>query len=354
MSEKRSVTLLLGVGIFFIPLIFSWFTLRRGYTARAKAISFSWLVLSLVLLGFQGEKTSTPSSLGSESVSEFNFREMMIDRNDYSEELGTLRINSESPLDVVLLNEDMISQSEAIKREDVNRAIIYGIYRTFIHTKEPKITITARPLDIKSLNPRVAEENLAISLSLSVTKEQALEAIKRLLPEVKAFDDLIEVKMVGDMKREGQWKEEFGELYWQTEGLERLISALQSVESGQKASLDNTKREEAEIKKLQQKKTACQEDLSCWGDTYSISAAVYCKEYIERLAQYSHEWTDGILEPKFSHYRWKDIDKGVVTYIGDKIKFQNGFGAWQNHVYECDFNPTAETVLDVRAQAGRL
>lgn len=99
---------------------------------------------------------------------------------------------------------------------------------------------------------------------------------------------------------------------------------------------------------------ACKKDLSCWGEKHSISAAVYCDDYVENLAQYSHEWTDGMLEPKFSHYRWKNIDKGVVTYIGDKIKFQNGFGAWQNYVYECDFDPVTDTILDVRAQAGRL
>ena len=99
---------------------------------------------------------------------------------------------------------------------------------------------------------------------------------------------------------------------------------------------------------------ACKADLSCWGEKHSISAAVYCDDYVEKLAQYDHEWTDGMLEPKFSHYRWKNIDKGIVTYIGDKIKFQNGFGAWQNYVYECDFDPATETILDVRAQAGRL
>jgi len=99
---------------------------------------------------------------------------------------------------------------------------------------------------------------------------------------------------------------------------------------------------------------ACKKELLCWAEKYSISAGVYCEDYVEKLAQYSHGWTDGMLEPKFSQYRWKNINKGVVTYIGDKIKFQNGFGAWKNYVYECDYDPINEVILDVRAQAGRL
>ena len=33
----------------------------------------------------------------------------------------------------------------------------------------------------------------------------------------------------------------------------------------------------------------------------------------------------------------KDRKTGTVTYIGDQIKFQNGFGAWIQHTYQCEF-----------------
>lgn len=49
-TGKRSVSVLLAVGIFFIPLIFSWFTLRKGYSVLARGLSFSWLVLSIAIL----------------------------------------------------------------------------------------------------------------------------------------------------------------------------------------------------------------------------------------------------------------------------------------------------------------
>jgi len=98
----------------------------------------------------------------------------------------------------------------------------------------------------------------------------------------------------------------------------------------------------------------CKKTLQCWGDRHSISAGVRCQRYVEKLAKFSHKWTDGVLEPKFSHFRWKNQSTGVVTFIGDKVQFQNGFGAWQNHIYECDFDPSAEQVLDVRARPGQL
>lgn len=90
------------------------------------------------------------------------------------------------------------------------------------------------------------------------------------------------------------------------------------------------------------------------GDKFNVSAGVYCKEPVTRLAKYTARWTDGMLEPKFSHFRWLDKSQGTITYIGDKIEFQNGFGAFQKHIYECDFDPARTQVLDVRVYPGQL
>lgn len=48
-EPRRKVGLLLGLGIFLMPYIFSWFTLRRGHTTTARAVSFVWL--GILLLG---------------------------------------------------------------------------------------------------------------------------------------------------------------------------------------------------------------------------------------------------------------------------------------------------------------
>jgi hypothetical protein len=99
---------------------------------------------------------------------------------------------------------------------------------------------------------------------------------------------------------------------------------------------------------------SCKRDLQCWGDKFSVSAAVYCKDSVAKLGKYSSRWTDSTFESKFSRFRWLNKDAGTITYIGDKIEFQNGFGAFQKHIYECDFNPEQKLVLSVRARPGQL
>ncbi|MXY39025.1 MAG: hypothetical protein F4160_06620 [Rhodospirillaceae bacterium] len=98
----------------------------------------------------------------------------------------------------------------------------------------------------------------------------------------------------------------------------------------------------------------CRFDLRCWSERNLPKAAIHCRRHIEDLARYDYEWTDGFLESKFSHFRWKNMSLGIVTYLGDKIKFQNGFGAWVPHKYWCSYDATQEKVLDVHAQPGRM
>ncbi|MEH6353855.1 hypothetical protein [Pseudomonas sp. 3JA] len=103
-----------------------------------------------------------------------------------------------------------------------------------------------------------------------------------------------------------------------------------------------------------QASTDCNADLQCWGDKNVMQATAQCKPRVERLASYTARWTDGTLEGKFPKFRWLNKDKGSLTYIGDKVEFQNGFGAYQAHVYECDFLPGQNLVLDARAHPGHL
>ena len=102
------------------------------------------------------------------------------------------------------------------------------------------------------------------------------------------------------------------------------------------------------------KEQTCRLDLQCWGDKKALEAIFACEDLIENLARYTHEWTDGILEPKFSKFRWENRSEGVVTYMGDKIQFQNGFGAWMPHRYRCDYDTLKKRVLNVEAEPGRM
>jgi len=139
-----------------------------------------------------------------------------------------------------------------------------------------------------------------------------------------------------------------GERYMTWEQLQKDPEAL-------KARQERIAREakaDAEAKKSQA--AGCWEDLQCLGDKHSIEASFPCSRAVERLAQFDFEWTDGFLGPKFTHFRWKSKKAGIVTYIGDEIKFQNGFGAMQYHTYYCDYDTNKKTVVDVFAISGRM
>lgn len=130
----------------------------------------------------------------------------------------------------------------------------------------------------------------------------------------------------------------------------RLEAALVAEASARERAVEEAKR----VEEAQNKEQTCRHDLECWGEKAYLVAAVSCPPTVERFAKYDVEWVDGVLEPKFSHYRWRDKREGVVTVLGDKVKFQNGFGAWMRMTYECDVDPATKAVLDVRVHEGRM
>lgn len=103
-----------------------------------------------------------------------------------------------------------------------------------------------------------------------------------------------------------------------------------------------------------QRAAQCATDLACMINKGTIAAGLRCPSQIEKLAKHAVRWTDGSLGPKFSRGRWLDASQGMVTMIGDKAEFQNGFGAWTPVVYECDLNKDQNAVLAVRVKEGRL
>lgn len=137
----------------------------------------------------------------------------------------------------------------------------------------------------------------------------------------------------------------------------REAAAMQAAdEAAAKAEVERVEREKAEAKAHAEleKDAACRQNVGCYGDKFLAEASTYCPDQIERLAKWDVEWTDGMLDLKFTHYRWNDKEAGVVDFIGDKLKMQNGFGAWQNVVYVCTYATKSRMVLNVAAEPGRL
>ncbi len=137
-----------------------------------------------------------------------------------------------------------------------------------------------------------------------------------------------------------------------------IVLALFSTCSSDEPPQEEVKKEEATVEKtaeqVEKENAECKKSLECWSDKNAVVAQVACQQAIEKMAKYDYEWTDGLLDPVFSKMKWKDEKQGIITYYGDKIKMQNGFGAYSNYIYACDFNPETESVLDVRMKQGKI
>ncbi|MBY5538713.1 hypothetical protein HFO60_01280 [Rhizobium leguminosarum] len=97
----------------------------------------------------------------------------------------------------------------------------------------------------------------------------------------------------------------------------------------------------------------CRKDFNCWSNKFNRAATKACAPKIERAAKNGFEWTDSFTSPKFPRAVIND-NGASITYVGDTIKMQNGFGAWIIMTYECDFDTIAGSVVAVRVNPGQL
>lgn len=129
------------------------------------------------------------------------------------------------------------------------------------------------------------------------------------------------------------------------------------VEKKEKDRADEEKREadkaaeEALLaKKEREDKANCIEDAYCYATKYGKGGSYSCSNAVEKSSKYQFEWTDGVLEQKFSSYNWHDKKNKIVTFYGDRAKAQNAFGAFKNVRYSCMFNADTGEVLNVMIQ----
>ena len=132
---------------------------------------------------------------------------------------------------------------------------------------------------------------------------------------------------------------------------EKVAAAIQA----EKDATEATARAEARAKdaevKAKAEEIACIAKLDCIAPKSREEATFQCVPRIEAFAKYDHEWTTLLVT--FDGWRWAGPPR-VITFYGGNIKLQNGFGAWQPHTYECDFDINKKEIVDVRVRPGRL
>lgn len=57
--------------------------------------------------------------------------------------------------------------------------------------------------------------------------------------------------------------------------------------------------------------------------------------------------------PMFSHSQYNQ-SKNRMTFIGDKVKFTNGFNAKTTMTYYCTYDLKNKTLVDFRIENGKL
>lgn len=146
---------------------------------------------------------------------------------------------------------------------------------------------------------------------------------------------------------------------------EAPAEVAEAVEPVEEAAPETPRRPEIDLVELEaalaalaeaqaEEEDHCRWDERCYADEGSLSAERPCKDRVERLAVNTAQWTMGRWERAFTRFVVEDLEAGVVVYVGDSVRFQNDFGAWQPHIYFCRFNLETRQVLDVWAERGRL
>jgi len=173
--------------------------------------------------GLLTQSAGTPIAIASEDAprpQQFgSVGEMIEDRADFSEELGTFKLISAHPLHIQLAAQVVANDLPEVVLSEVQRAAIYGVYRTLIHTNVDKVRVTAVPMEV-TLNPWSGRMLKSPIVDLEVTRAQALKAVAAKIP-AEALNDLIEITAHSD-----SWAKPFEGLYYKPEGQQALIKTL--------------------------------------------------------------------------------------------------------------------------------
>lgn len=100
-------------------------------------------------------------------------------------------------------------------------------------------------------------------------------------------------------------------------------------------------------------KQCSSDDSECLFSKYWPEVAPKCRKLVENASKFEHEWTDGMLTPMFSHFRNAAPTK-QMTFIGDKVKFTNGFNAKTTMTYSCTYDLKKKSIVGFDIKSGKI
>lgn len=198
-----------------------------------KGLTLALLSAALISLGGCGEgdrpsnSAAQPTASQAASLSPLHFADvpaMIEDFGDYSAETGTFKLVSDSPLEIQIATLVAAGDLPENVQRELRRAALYGVYRTFVHTDAGAVKVKVVPNVMTSATERSIQDTP--SLEVTVTREQALQAVQSLVP-AESFSDLVLPEQAGKIQLDN-WAQSFEPLYFKDDGQESLLKAIQA------------------------------------------------------------------------------------------------------------------------------
>lgn len=100
-----------------------------------------------------------------------------------------------------------------------------------------------------------------------------------------------------------------------------------------------TKSREQIIAEREKSLEECKKNIKCISTTLISDVEDDCKRLIRQATQarasYEYDLDDGLFSSMFERARWKNSQKKEIVFYGNKARFQNGTGAWEDNEYAC-------------------
>jgi hypothetical protein len=119
-----------------------------------------------------------------------SIKEAVEDDGDFDEGNGTFEIISDNPLHARFSPRIFKGDHADVIDEELKRAVIYGVYTAFVHTEAESVKISSTPM-VVTIKPVTATLQNTPKLEISITRSQALDAVKKFIP-VKEASELVE------------------------------------------------------------------------------------------------------------------------------------------------------------------
>ncbi|EMC9360057.1 hypothetical protein VRP43_002377 [Proteus mirabilis] len=113
---------------------------------------------------------------------------MIEDFNDYPSEMNGFELISENPLKIRLSAFALDNDFSDVKDNLAKRALVYGIFRTFINTNNNSITIVSNLVDYNNSYKKLKDSP---EYTATITKDQALKITQKYIP-INSLNDLID------------------------------------------------------------------------------------------------------------------------------------------------------------------